>query len=266
MPFAMNGDVRIHYVVKGSGPPLVLQHGFTGSLLDWKAFGFESVLCDHFQLILLDARGHGRSDKPHDAAAYGFEHYAADVLAVLDALGLPQAHYYGYSFGGVLGWALGALAPQRWVSLAIGGAHPYPRGEDAWARVARMREHLSLGMPAYVAWREAQVGTWPASFRERMLRNDAQALTAAATFTATQQAQGFESGLAGMSMPVLVLSGDDDELFAGSRARLAAATLSDGRYVQVSDADHFALYARSELVTPHLTDFLARVTSLPASV
>ena len=143
MPYARNGDVRIHYVVEGSGPPLVLHHGFTGSGRDWETFGFVDGLRDTFQLIMLDARGHGASDKPHAPAAYGFAHGAGDVVAVLNELGLAQAHYYGYSYGGAMGWALGWYAPERFASLAIGGAHPFPPAAEVWQRFDEMRCYLA---------------------------------------------------------------------------------------------------------------------------
>lgn len=267
MPFARNGDVRIHYVIEGSGPPLVLHHGFTGSAGDWTSFGVVAALRDEFQLIMLDARGHGASDKPHDPACYGFKHGAGDVEAVLDELGIVQAHYYGYSYGGMMGWALGAYAPERFAALAIGGAHPYPPSDDVQARIQRMRQYLQQGMATYVAWRESQIGPWPPAFRERGLRNDAEALVAFITPEPARRPSGFNHAPARMTMPVLVLSGDDDELFAGSRARRAAGELNDGRFIEIPDADHFKLYVRPDLVLPHVRAFLSRVTaSQPTSV
>jgi len=71
MPYATHGDLRIHYETDGSGPPLVLQHGYTLSLKRWYALGYVDALRARYRLILVDARGHGESDKPHDPAAYG---------------------------------------------------------------------------------------------------------------------------------------------------------------------------------------------------
>jgi hypothetical protein len=66
-------------------------------------------------------------------------------------------------------------------------------------------------------------------------------------------------------MPVLALTGDDDELYAGSQARRAAETLPDAEFVEIPDADHFTLYVRGDLILPHLTAFLARVMAAPIS-
>ena len=64
-----------------------------------------------------------------------------------------------------------------------------------------------------------------------------------------------------MTMPVLVITGDDDELYAGSQARRAADALPDASFVEIADADHFKLYVRGDLIIPHLTAFLSRVTT-----
>jgi pimeloyl-ACP methyl ester carboxylesterase len=253
-------------VVDGSGPPLLQHHGFTGSSRDWETFGFVAVLRERFQVIMLDARGHGASDKPHDPGAYTVEDRVGDVLAVLDDLGIERAHYYGYSYGGMMGWALGAHAPERFASLAIGGAHPFPLADAVWTRLERMRSFLREGMEAYIAWRERQIGPWPPAFRERVLENDAQALVATLMAAPAQDhADGLGDRLSRMTMPVLVLTGDDDDLYAGSQARRAAEALPDADFVEISAADHFTLYVRSDLILPHLTAFLDRVTAAPNS-
>ena len=64
MPYADNQGVRIYYEVEGQGPPLVLGHGGSYTLEMWREWGYTDGLRDEHQLILLDFRGHGRSDKP----------------------------------------------------------------------------------------------------------------------------------------------------------------------------------------------------------
>ena len=64
--FVENDGLQIHYEVEGQGPPLILLHWWTGSLEDWRLFGYVDALKDTYRLILIDARGHGQSDKPHD--------------------------------------------------------------------------------------------------------------------------------------------------------------------------------------------------------
>jgi pimeloyl-ACP methyl ester carboxylesterase len=71
MPYATNHGVRIHYEVEGEGPALVLQHGGIDCVETWYELGYVDALKAAYQLILIDARGHGASEKPHEASAYG---------------------------------------------------------------------------------------------------------------------------------------------------------------------------------------------------
>src|SRR5215831_1188383 len=140
MPYATNHGVRIYYETEGSGPPLLLHCGFLQSLQDWRDAGYVAVLRDDFRLILLDPRGQGASDKPHDPAAYAVDAFVADVVAVLDDLGEATAHFRGYSMGGNIGAAMGHLAPHRCRSLVIGAAPGNPTDpatQRQWA--ARLR-------------------------------------------------------------------------------------------------------------------------------
>ena len=64
-----------------------------------------------FNAVLFDARGHGKSDKTHEPAAYELALMVGDMVAVLDALGIDQAHYWGYSMGGKIGLGLARHYP-----------------------------------------------------------------------------------------------------------------------------------------------------------
>ena len=89
MPYAENEGLNIYYEVEGSGTPVVFAHPYSMSLEDWRESGYVQSFADNFKVILVDARGHGRSDKPHDPALYSRSKCAADHIAVLDDLGLP---------------------------------------------------------------------------------------------------------------------------------------------------------------------------------
>src|SRR5262245_37737620 len=126
MPYANNQGVRTHYEVEGAGPPLVLLHGLTASPEQWRFFGVVDELKHGYQLILIDGRGHGASDKPHDPAAYSQEAMAGDFVAVLDQLGVPRAYYWGTSMGGETGFALPdtpwtGSSPSSWAASAPSG-------------------------------------------------------------------------------------------------------------------------------------------------
>lgn len=125
MSFVSNDGIGIHYEVEGNGPPLVLQHGLSDSIEGWFEFGYVERLKDEFQLIMIDARGHGESDKPHDPGAYNLKLMTGDVLAVLDRLHLARVFYAGYSLGCRIGFEIAKHAPERIHAFIMGGYHPY---------------------------------------------------------------------------------------------------------------------------------------------
>jgi pimeloyl-ACP methyl ester carboxylesterase len=145
MPYATNDGVRIYYETEGSGPPLFLHCGFTQSLQDWRDAGYVAALRDDYHLVLLDPRGQGKSDKPHDPSAYTHDCLVADIVAVLDAEGVETAHYWGYSFGGRMGFAIAQHAPHRLRSLVVGGNSARPQDPEA-SRQGATRLHTGAGL------------------------------------------------------------------------------------------------------------------------
>jgi pimeloyl-ACP methyl ester carboxylesterase len=122
MPLIENAGVPIHYEIEGNGPPLVLQHGATDSLQTWYERGYVDALKRANRLILIDARGHGDSGKPHDPAAYATELMVRDVTTVLDHIGVATTQYFGYSMGALIGFGIARDAPERAHAFILGGA------------------------------------------------------------------------------------------------------------------------------------------------
>lgn len=123
--FDSNG-VKIHYVTEGAGVPVVLIHGWMGDSSMWgRDWAGNTKLkgADGFQVIALDCRGHGKSDKPHDPKQYGPE-MAADVVRLLDHLKLEKAHLIGYSSGAYIVGRVAATHPDRVLSVVYGGQAP----------------------------------------------------------------------------------------------------------------------------------------------
>ena len=122
---AGGGGARIHYIDRGAGRPIVLLHGFTGSLeRHFVASGVAANLEKDFRVIAIDLRGHGTSDKPHDPSAYGAQ-MGLDVIRLLDHLRIQRAHVVGYSLGAfILGW-LETMYPHRIATATlVAGAPP----------------------------------------------------------------------------------------------------------------------------------------------
>lgn len=120
--FRSNG-ARIHYIEPGSGEPVVLLHGNTGSLEQWLESGVFQDLAQDYRAIAFDARAHGKSDKPHDPSAYGLE-VALDILRLLDHLEIERAHIIGYSMGARVVGSFMISHPERFLRAILGGFAP----------------------------------------------------------------------------------------------------------------------------------------------
>jgi pimeloyl-ACP methyl ester carboxylesterase len=249
MPYSVNQAVRIHYRTEGEGPPLVLQHGFTDSLKTWYDLGYVEALKPHYRLILIDARGHGASDKPHQPDAYERERNVADITTVLDDLNVTRAHYFGYSMGARIGFAIARYAPERVHSLIIGGGSPYPRtqaGPDATL------EALKRGA-------DAIPGAWgvpvPSALRDRLVKSDVEALIACRT--KGLQSPGYVEILPTMTMPCLLFAGEADPICVDNRECIRS--MPSATFFSVPGLGHADAFFRSDLVLPHVTQFLTTV-------
>jgi pimeloyl-ACP methyl ester carboxylesterase len=109
--FVRAGDVRLHYVRDRGGPvPLVLLHGLTANARFFEPL-VRAGLARRHDVLRLDLRGRGLSDQP--ATGYRIADHAADVLALLDALGIEQAVIGGHSYGALVTLWLAAHHPER---------------------------------------------------------------------------------------------------------------------------------------------------------
>jgi len=125
--FVDSNGVSIRYVERGTGEAVVLLHGVGGSLDTWTLTGRFQELAADYRVIAFDARGHGKSGKPHDPKQYGRE-MGLDVIRLLDHLGITRAHIVGYSMGGMITSQLLTLHPERFLTATlVAGA-----GRFAW--------------------------------------------------------------------------------------------------------------------------------------
>jgi pimeloyl-ACP methyl ester carboxylesterase len=248
MPFASNEGVRIHYEVEGQGEPLILVHGFMGNLERWCGAGYVDALKNNYRCILVDARGHGDSDKPHDSEQYQIRVTVRDIVAIVDDLALNQAHYWGYSMGAVLGLGVATFGGDRFRSVVMGGAAPGPRDAVAKQRLDAYLERLKGGM-------EAMVEGMPPERREALMKNDPLALAAQVTATNADPVLDLASPVA----PCLFYNGGADP--SAPRAKeMERKTPSSVRYEYIGDLDHAQGFQRSDLVLPVVRAFLSDVS------
>jgi len=249
MPYARSQGLRIHYQVEGDGPPLVCQHGFGDCLESWYELGYVDALKDEYRLILIDARGHGASDKLHEPEAYSFHNVTADVVAVLDELAISKAHYFGFSMGGKNGFAMAAYAPDRLQSLTVlgtGSSAQDPAPLDRW--IASLRQ----GPDAVPSIWERDAPVSPA-LRQRLLSNDLEALIAQRV--QRQDPEGFDAILPTLPMPCLLMAGEADP--ACARVKASSCLIPGVTFVSFPRLGHTGSFLnRAELVR-HLRLFLS---------
>ena len=129
MPKINRDGVNIYYEVHGSGPPLLLTHGYSSTSGMWQ--GQIEALSKHHKLVLWDMRGHGQSDYPDDPAAYSEALTVADMAALLDEVGADKAIVGGLSLGGYMSLAFYRAHPDRVRALLIIDTGPGFKKDDA---------------------------------------------------------------------------------------------------------------------------------------
>jgi len=178
MPRAAANGIALNYEQTGSGPDVVLVHGLATNLAFWFLRSVP-LLRQDFRLTAYDLRGHGRSEMPSDG--YGSASMAADLLGLLDSLGLERAHLVGHSFGGAIALECALRAPGRVRSLTLVDtrltAFQPARRLREWPHFDKWRAHLERsGEPIpdpdeildYLALAQVRNGAGPG--RERALR------------------------------------------------------------------------------------------------
>jgi pimeloyl-ACP methyl ester carboxylesterase len=133
--FQATDGVKIHYIEDGkataTGAPVILIHGYTGTAQgNWFTNGVAEALAKKHWVVAIDCRGHGQSEKPHEAQKYG-PAMARDVIELMDYLKIPKAHIHGYSMGGMITGQLLARHPERFITASFGGSG-VPEVADQW--------------------------------------------------------------------------------------------------------------------------------------
>ena len=267
MPFANNNGVKINYEVEGQGQPILLQHGFSGTLDAWRTNGYVQELSKDYRCIFLSARGRGESDKPHDPKAYYFKNMVLDFVAVLDDLKIKKAHYLGYSMGGAIGLRIPLYAPDRFYSLILGGA-AYVTGDktknydDLGPAYDAMEQAAKEGKPnpmeAMVPIYEKNLGAMAPERRAATLAQDGIALSAAWRARKEEIVPPAAGYLAGFKLPCLMYAGENDPRFPD--AKETAKQIPGAQFFSLPGLNHSQCNAHSELTLPHVKKFLAEVS------
>lgn len=257
MPYANNQGVKIHYEVEGKGPPLVLVHGLANNLGNWYDYGYVEPLKKSHRLILINVRGHGSSDKPHDSKAYTMKLMVSDVVTVLDDLKISKAHFLGYSMGGWICFGIAKYAPEYIYTLIIGGAHPYELSADERAELDSDIQLWKKGTEAVIAAIEKKTGSKMTPKRKAYLMSNDPKAIAALMSAEDYITLSLEDVLPTMKMPCLVYCGEDDGNYPG--AKRCVKSMSNATFVSLPGFNHMQTRDRVDVVLPHVIKFLEKV-------
>jgi pimeloyl-ACP methyl ester carboxylesterase len=266
--FDSNG-VKIHYVTEGEGQPLVLIHGWMADTTMWGRdeagnTKLDATKAQGFQLIALDCRGHGKSDKPLDPARYGPEQ-AADVVRLLDHLELEQAHLLGYSSGAFIAGAVAATHPERVLSVIFAGQAPLVAGApasfgeiDVFARIVAqggdLGEYILAVTPSGQPRPTAEQASAIADYL--FAGKDVEALALAGqSFPLLEVTR---EALARCTAPFLFLHGADESAHVKGRVASVHRLLGRGKVVLIEGGDHMTTLAKPEFSSSVL-EFLRSV-------
>jgi pimeloyl-ACP methyl ester carboxylesterase len=246
MPIVQSAGVPIYYELIGAGTPILLVHGFASSFEgNWGQSGWiDFLVAQGRQVVGMDCRGHGRSGKPHDPAAYDYPRMPDDVLAVMDAAGLEHVDLMGYSSGGAIAITLLAYHPERFRSVIVGGAgRVTPTNPQVLPDIAAALETDDLSAiknPAALFFRQfAESGAHdPKSIAQ--LNPDLHALAALckALVGLRSTHEDVEAALGQVRVPLLAVVGDKDTALAD--VQRLSQTVPNAQLVILPGEDHFS--------------------------
>ena len=257
MPFVETGTGKLHYEIDGpdNAPVLVLSNSLGTTMAMW--LPQMPALTEHFRVLRYDTRGHGQSDV--SPGPYSIAQLGRDVISLLDALKIPNAHLCGLSMGGMTGMWLGAYAPDRIGRLVLCNTSAAIGVPEVWnTRIAKVRQDGMEGIIDGVLerWFTADfLAHAPAQVErvKQMLRNtpaEGYIANCAAVRDMDQRAE-----LGRITSPTLVIGGKHDKATPPEHGELIARAIPGAKYVELNAA-HLSNWEVAQAFTQHLLAFL----------
>jgi pimeloyl-ACP methyl ester carboxylesterase len=256
MPKINRDGVEIYYEVHGSGPPLLLTHGFSSTSAMWQ--GQVAALSKNHALVVWDMRGHGQSDYPGDPSSYSEALTVADMAALLDQVGATSAIVGGLSLGGYMSLAFYRAHPERVRALLIIDTGPGFKKDDAretWNKRAHdtgerfEREGLDVLKAA-------------SPERSNASHRDASGLAHAARGMLTQRDARVIELLPDIKVPSLVVVGADDTPFLAASDYMAAK-IPGAKKVVIPAAGHAVNIDQPQAFIEAVLPFLDGIEAKP---
>ena len=236
---AVNG-IRLWYAVFGRGDPVIMVHGGLANSDYW---GLQvPVLAQHYQVIVLDSRGHGRSTRT--AAPIGYDVMASDVLALMDALHIRKAALVGWSDGAIIGLDIAIHHPERLTRLFAFAANSDPSGVKDVDKSPVFTAYIDRASHEY-----ARLSPTPGEFKA-FLDNISRMWASEPHFTDDQ--------LRGIEVPTWIVDADHDEAIKRENTdQMASLILGAGELI-LPGVSHFAFLQDATLFNATLLHFLSQ--------
>jgi 3-oxoadipate enol-lactonase len=258
MPFAQTEDLRVHYALTGTirAPLLILSNslGTTYSMWDPQLAALERK----FRILRYNTRGQGQTAVT--PGPYTIEQLGSDVVHLMDALDLEQAHFCGLSMSGMIGMWLALNAPARLQKLVLCNTAAQIGTAQGWnARIESVRQG---GMKAVA---QAVIDRWlTPEFRERSPQAAATALRMLENAPpegyvgccAAVRDADFRSGIGAIRVPTLVIAGSKDHATPPAEGRLLADHIAGAQYAEL-DSSHLSNLEAPEEFTNRVIQFLS---------
>ncbi|MDQ0220257.1 2-succinyl-6-hydroxy-2,4-cyclohexadiene-1-carboxylate synthase [Peribacillus cavernae] len=218
-------DVAYHVEIRGEGEPLLLLHGFTGSLETWHFL--VPILGSRYKLILVDIIGHGNTDSPIDYRRYEMEKAAGDLQHILHTLEMEKVHILGYSMGGRLALSFACLYPQYVNKLILESASPGLLTEEERQIRQKIDKELAEriicdGLAEFIdyweniplfATQKNLPGEKKMNIKRQRLWNSETGLANSLIGMGTGSQPSWWESLQNIDLPVLLVTGEFDEKF-----------------------------------------------------
>lgn len=259
MTFVENNGIKIHYVVEGDGPPIVMIHASMGNYTEWYAGDdYINSLKNSYKLILVDLRGHGESDKPYGSEHYSSKKFTSDIIAVLDDLNISKAHCWGYSMGGTIAFFLSRDFPERFYSFIIGGAAPQSYSGERLALRTHINELLKKGADGLIE-HIIERGDTVTPENEKALR--AMDYDVINSWSNSEDLyNGVDEHLTKLNMPFLLYAGENDRWNIHPLIDEISKKMRNAKVVLFPNVGHGVHYQRG-YVLPYVLEFLQSFTN-----
>jgi pimeloyl-ACP methyl ester carboxylesterase len=230
MAYLDRDGVKIYYEDQGTGPAVLLSHGYSATSQMWR--GQVQPLAAKYRLITWDMRGHGMTDSPDDPGQYSEAHTVGDMAAILRTCGVDRAVIAGLSLGGYMSLAFHVAHPAMTRALMLfdtGPGYRNPKARDGWndTSEARARAFESKGLDALGGSAEVRASS----------HRSAKGLALAARGMLAQFDSRIIESLEHIAVATLVLVGADDQPFLGATDYMSAK-IPGAQRVTIPGAGH----------------------------